>query len=159
MKMKKRIFPTILSTLLLTACSQEGIVYDHSADVDPSGWTPADTLFYNVRVVEEPMSGFPVGKEPFNQLSLAVRYERSFPCSQLPLHLLLDNGQPEHIVSLSLADSTGLPDGDHWSTLYTKQFDVTAWPIHFGDTGTYVLKVWPDTAQQHICSLTVTLKH
>lgn len=156
---KQRRNLLLLATLLLTACSPNGIVYDHSADVDPCGWAPADTLFYPIYVTPVAQPGAWIDSVSFYQLSLAVRYQLSYPCQTLPLHLCFNNGQKEQLVHLSLADNQSIPDGDHWSSLYTKEFDVTGLPIHFDTTGNYMLKIWPDSIQTDICSVTVTLSH
>lgn len=157
--MRRKVILTVLSMLLLTACSNSRIVYDYSADVDPEGWAPADTLFYPIRVEEQPQPGLPIDRQQFYMFTVTVRYERMYPCRSLPVHLLLDNGQTGHRVTFSLADESGLPDGNHWATLYTKQFDITGWSVHLDEAGDYVLKIWPDSLYAGITSLTVTLKN
>lgn len=142
---------------LLTSCHNDGIVYDHSADVSTEQWTPADTCGFDIRVCETAIPGSLVTSRTDYTLDLSVRYVRTYPCNSLPLHLMVD-GQREYVVTLPLADSLGLPDGDCWAESYTKQFVIRDLTIQFPDTGLWKFNVWPDTTCVGIRSLTVTLR-
>ena len=144
----------LATMLLLTACNK-GQVYDLSADVDSSGWTPADTLYFPIHVEEHATPRYPIEPQQTYQLSLAVRFASCYPAPQLHLHFsLLDQTYRLH---LPLEDAEGLPDMA-WASNNTKEFAVTECAFAFPDSGNYLLKVWPDAEVENILSLTAALE-
>ena len=144
----------LATMLLLTACNK-GQVYDLSADVDSSGWTPADTLYFPIRVEKHATPRYPIEPQQTYQLSLAVRFASCYPAPQLRLHFsLLDQ---TYSVHLPLEDEEGMPDIT-WASNNVKEFAITDCAFLFPDSGNYLLKVWPDAEVENILSLTATLE-
>ena len=144
----------LATTILLAACNK-GQVYDYSADVHSSGWTPADTLYFSIHVEEHATPRYPIDPQRTYQLSLAVRFASCYPAPQLRLHFsLLDQN---YLVPLPLEDAEGMPDIT-WASNNVKEFAITECAFLFPDSGNYLLKVWPDAEVENILSLTATLE-
>lgn len=142
--------------LLLTACS-DGLVYNHSVDVQPDGWAPTDTLFFPIQVDRSANVAMPIERNVPYCLGLSVRYERYYPAGTIQVHARLDDGDV-HTVNLPLGDVHDMPEGDRWGSLCIKEFnDIDPW-FAFADSGSYFLKIWPDTLTEHIVSITATLE-
>lgn len=144
----------VASLVLLTACSND-IVYDYSVDVNPSEWTPTDTLFFPIRV-DKPSNRFhPLELLCPYCLTLTVRYESCYPAQTLHLHIQMDDTKP---VAIPLGDESGFPDGQPVGSLYMKSYEVNNMLFAFRDSGDYCMKIWTDSLAESVVSVTATLE-
>ncbi len=145
----------------LSACSSPNephtAVYDYSVDVPQSGWTSADTLFYDLLLTQPATIKNPIVPRRTYQLSMSVRFDASFPFTALPLQLLVQQtdtmgGYLHPVRNLlrrdlapQLRDSLGQPIGHTWGSLITQSIPLPDLTLRFDSAGTYRLLITPQT--------------
>lgn len=141
----------------LNACSQnEGLtVYNKSVDVHLEGWAPTDTLFYNITVTEPASIKYPIVTQRDYRMNMSVRFSTSLKLTHLPFLLTLQQtdtiGGYEHPIrnifrqelSLEVRDTTGIPLGESWGSLYSVETTSPSPTIRFDTAGTYRLMIIP----------------
>lgn len=146
---------TAMAAMLLLGACNDDTLYLHSVDVNSSGWTSADTLVFPVHIDAKASPYNPLEKNFPYCMALTVRYERTYPLANVPIHIHYDR---DHQVTLPLANEEGFPDGEQCGTLCQMEVDVASAFFIFPDSGDYQIKVWPDSTAHHILSLTATLE-
>ena len=141
---------------LLLACNK-GQLYDNSADVRASAWTPADTLSFPIWVDTVPTPRYPLLRQQPCRLSLGVRFELCYPLPEMDLHFRFSHIDTLYHVHLPLGDEEGRLKED-WVSVQVREFDITHCAFSFPDSGSYLLQVWPDQTLNHILSITATLR-
>lgn len=140
----------IVLVLLAVSCSTSGS-YNKSADVRSEGWTPADTILFEVQVADSIKRG-EVQKllkgERYN-LGLTFRYSKRYQYATIPVHVII--GTKSYLVTP--------PTEEHstWSDFEQPEYDVPGIPVSFSDTGMHVIKLFPDTILPYIYSVGIDI--
>lgn len=146
----------------ISACSrnESQTVYDSSVDVHLNGWVSTDTLFYNIVVTDPPSIKNPIVVGQHYQLSISLRYSADFPLTQVPFLLQMQQTDTvggytrpvrnifRELLSPAVRDSMGLPLGDTWGSLISRQEQQTGLQVHFDTAGTYRFLIIPELGDQ-----------
>lgn len=138
--------------MLVSSCSVEAS-YNNSVDVHCEGWTPADTLFFEVQVVDSIGLGDSqkLLKGEKYDLALSFRYSRKYPYTTIPIHLSFDT------LRYAVIPYTERP-ALTWSSLNQDIYDVPDIPISFSDTGKVVFTIIPDTILTEVYSVGLDIR-
>lgn len=145
----------------LSSCSSPNephtAVYDYSVDVLQSGWTSADTLFYDLQLTDPATIKNPIVPRRTYQLSMSVRFDATFPFTTLPMHMLVQQTDTaggylhpiRNLLRRDLAplmrDSIGQPIGHSWGSLVTQTIPLPDLTLRFDSAGTYRILITPHT--------------
>lgn len=145
-----------------TACrpSEVNAVFDNSVDVRLDGWASTDTLFYPFAVTDPATVTTPVLLHHPYRMKLSVRHSSDYPLLNVPFLLLLQQTDTsggylhpiKNLLHLDLApevrDTTGMPQGTCWGSLYTTESTVPGHTFRFDSAGFYRFLVIPQIGSQ-----------
>lgn len=120
-------FSLLIALVLLPSCLRDEEVYSHSVVVPTSPWTAADTLFFPLRVNEEPDVEHRIRTDSVYSLFLGLRYTSRFAFSALGFGFGLQRldaaGHPDSLLFARprcfcpVRDGSGACLGDTWGSL------------------------------------------
>ena len=141
----------LVFVLLAVSCGSRGS-YNKSADVRWEGWTPADTILFEVQVADSIKrgEGQKLLKDERYNLTLSFRYSKRYQYATIPVHVIL--GEKHYTVTPQTEDHTT------WSDFTQSEYYVPSIPVSFSDTGLQVLKILPDTTLIQIYSVGIDLR-
>lgn len=171
----------LIMPLMAVSCSSTDYYYDQQCDVDVTGWSITDTLWYNVEVLDEPTLSRPLVAGNAYQIELSVRHLTSYPYHQLPLSMavqVIDTVGGVHPVPVMENDSmrqwtycnyrilpTLSDNSQHWrgyttGSLCQISYHATPAIITFPHPGHYRLSLvhqTPDSVLRGVMSLGISL--
>lgn len=141
----------LVFVLLAVSCGSRGS-YNKSADVRWEGWTPADTILFEVQVADSIKrgEGQKLLKDERYNLALSFRYSKRYRYTTIPVHVII--GAKRYTVTPQTEDH------NTWSDFTQSEYYVPSIPVSFSDTGTQIVKVFPDTTLTQIYSVGIDLR-
>ncbi len=145
-----------------TACSpsEPDAVLDNSVDVRLDGWASTDTLFYPFTVADPATVTSPLLLHHQYRMKLSIRHSSEYPLLNVPFRLLLQQTDTvggylhpiKNLLHLDLApevrDTTGMPIGTYWGSLYTIENTLPEHSFRFDSVGSYRFLIIPEIGGQ-----------
>lgn len=136
--------------LLFVSCAD--VVYDKSVDVNLSGWTSADSLFFPIIIQEEADAKNPVLTNRVYSPTIQVRFSESYPFTVLPFCVKVEKKDSLGIyrrqerywdVRFPLTNADGYLTGTAWGSTFLLELPAPKLQLRFDEPGDYRVVVLP----------------
>ncbi|MEG1585314.1 MAG: gliding motility lipoprotein GldH [Bacteroidales bacterium] len=127
--------PFIIILFILAGCVDANTVYHSSRDVSVLGWSPKDSLKWEVNGLDSAAR---------YQIEINVRNDNSYPYENLGLEISIQKGDTLlacDTVDYKLVNQLGAWEGRGWGSLYETSFPYKQ--IQIPDTGKYTFIIRP----------------